>query len=283
MTSGLGQFVRTPKVNTSDQFKAKDNQGKPLLVWVREIKWVKTKYWKQKSESDRDPRGAEGVVVDLFSVNDNAAFINVLWMAGAVKDGLLPYVGSDQPLPVKIMMQEGGDYEGYLVVEALEGAELQAASAFYTSYPTYVNDTRVQRLAAWKAAAEAEQAASSAPAPAGPPPGVPTLAPIAGPAPTLASAPAVPPAPANAPFTQPPAAPAAPPAPAAEVPAAAAGYAAPGYVAPTAAPGAPAAAPPAVAAPVTPPAVAAPGGLTGETVEQLRARLAAMEAPAPQA
>lgn len=265
MTSGLGQFVRTPKVNSSDTFKAKDNQGKPLLVWVREAKHVKTKYWKQESEGTRDPRGAEGVVVDVFSLTDDAAYINVLWMAGAVKDGLLPYVGSDQPLPVKLTMQAGGDYEGYLVVEALEGAELEAASAFYTSYPTYVNDTRVQRLAAWKAAAEAEQAASSAPAPAGPPPGVPTLAPIAGPAPTAPAAPAAPPAPA------------------------AAGYAAPGYVAPTAAPGAPAAAPPAVAAPVTPPpaattpAPAAPGGLTGETVEQLRARLAAMEAPAPQA
>lgn len=271
MTSGLGQFVRTPKANSSDQFKAKDNQDKPLLVWVRESKHVKTKYWKQKSVGDRDERGAEGVVVDVFSLNDNAAFINVLWMAGAVKDGLLPYVGSDQPLPVKLVMQAGGDFEGYLVVEALEGAELTAASAFYSSYPTYVNDTRVQRLAAWKAAAEAEQAASSAPAPAGPPPGaaVPALAPIAGPAPTA-----------------PPAAPAAPPAPAAEVPAAAAGYAAPGYVAPTAPP-ASAAAPPAVAAPVTPPpaatppAPAAPGGLTGETVEQLRARLAALEAPAP--
>lgn len=260
--TGIGQYVK-PERQQGDRLQAQQMKNRPMLLWVREVKHLnKTKF---------SAEGGDAVYVDLIDLQSNNVYIQVMWMAGAIVDGLRPYAGDGNAYPTVIKEVEGGSFGHYNVIEPLDEAWMPHVTANLPAFANLIAQTRAAREAEW-AAAQAQQNQAPA-APAGPP--VPSLAP----------------APAAAPVAPPQAAPAAPPAPAAAVAPpvyAAPQYAAPAAAAPPAPPAAPVAAPPAVpaspAAPVAgipaPPAVAGvpapPGAVSGQTVDQLQAKLDAI-------
>lgn len=226
--TGLGQFVRKTSGTYVDNLKASDcaDQAVPLLVRVNEYKThLKTKH---------APNGdGEGVSVDVVNLRTNEVFVNVLWMGGAVRDQLRDYAGNGQLLPIKLIWDTSDNGNAFVTPEALEGAEFQHAANFVQQYPTYLDDQKNAKLAAWKAQQEqnagqpasapafpalsgpAPQAAPAAPAPAATPAPAPApAAPVAQPVPAQA-APA--PAPAAAPAPAPMPVAAVPPAPAGQV------------------------------------------------------------------
>ena len=74
----------------SDSFPAKDNVGKPLLVKALEVKMIeKTRYTQPGQNQGPKP----GVVVHVVDLTTGGRYRNVLWMGGAVVDGLTPFVG----------------------------------------------------------------------------------------------------------------------------------------------------------------------------------------------
>lgn len=272
--TGMGQYVK-PTQESGDRLQAQQMVDRPMLVWVRETKML--------AKTQFSANGGEAVFVDLIDLQTNDIYIRVMWMAGAIKDGLKQYAGDNNAYPVKIIKVKGGAFGYYNSIEPLDeqwtGYCVQNLAAFSAA------------VAAKRAEKEAEWAQAMTQQPPGPP-GPPAAPPLTAAAPAVPQAPVAaapqapvayaPPAPPVAPpvaYTPPapPAAPAyVPPAP----PAPPVAVAPPAFVAPAAAaPPAPPAPP--VAAMPAPPVPGAmptpPGTVSGETVDQLQARLAAMQ------
>ncbi|GAC1408742.1 MAG: hypothetical protein NVSMB60_30260 [Mycobacterium sp.] len=89
----FADFV-APAQEDSDPFPPKDNYNKPLLVKVRELK--------PSIVTANSPDGAPGLIVDLVDLTGrpNQPHRNVLWMGGAVVDGLKQYVNG-MPLVIR--------------------------------------------------------------------------------------------------------------------------------------------------------------------------------------
>lgn len=274
--TGIGQYVRPQNQAQGDRVQAQQMVDRPMLLWVKEIKHInRTQY-----QAD----GGDGVIVDFVDLQTNAVYIGVMWMAGALVDGLRPFVEDGNAYPVQIKKQKGGKFGYYNVIEPItEQPWLDYVAANFQVFVNLVAQTRAAKEQEW-AQAMAQQ--NQPPAPPAPPAGPPAnLTPAAAPvqqyappaaapaAPVQQPAPVAPPAPTA--IAPPQAPPAAPPAPAAPPQ-----YAAPGYAPPAAAPAAPpqapAAAPPQAPGIPAPPA-AAPGQVTNDSMAALQAQLDAIK------
>lgn len=133
---------------TSDSLKPSEAQDRPLVVKVVERREsIVTKF---------QPNGAPGVIVDVADVAADKVYAGVLWMNGALVDGLSPYVG--KTLPIKLVMtpaKKPGGYP-YLSIEALAGKELEAAAAWDSANPGAFEKRR-QELAAESGGEESGQ------------------------------------------------------------------------------------------------------------------------------
>lgn len=277
--TGIGHYVK-PERQQGDRLQAQQMKNRPMLLWVREAKHLN----KTKFSAD----GGDAIYVDLIDLQTNNVYIQVMWMAGAIVDGLRPYAGDGNAYPTVIKEVEGGSFGTYNVIEPLDEAWMPHVTANLPAFASLVAQTRAAKEAEWGQAL-AQQVQAPAAAAAAPP--VPSLAP----APAAAPAAPVAPPQAPAPVATPPAAAVAPPA-----------YTAPAYAAPPAPPAAPAAAPvgppaapaavpaPPAAVPAPPAGVAVPpppggapvagvpalppppGAVSGQTVDQLQAKLDAM-------
>lgn len=254
--TGIGQYVPPAPQSMGDRVQAQQMVDRPMLLWAREIKHInRTQY-----QAD----GGDGVIVDIIDLQTNAVYISVMWMAGALVDGLRPYVGDGNAYPMKIVKQTGGKHGSYNKFQQLDDPQwMNHITANFQAFVNLVAQTRAAKEAEW-AQAMAQQAPPAPPAvPAGPPanlapatapPAQPQYAPPAAPAPVQPVPVAVPPAPAAvAPPQAPPAAPAA---------------------APAAPPQAPVAAPQAAGIPAPP--AAAPGTVTNDQMAALQAKLDAI-------
>lgn len=85
MTAPQFEDYVPPVHEDSDEFKPKDNIDKPLMVKIREVK--------TGIVTEHSPDGGEGLIADLVDLSDGKIYRNVLWMGGAVVDGLKPMVG----------------------------------------------------------------------------------------------------------------------------------------------------------------------------------------------
>lgn len=93
------QTFTRPQFEDGDTFKPSENVGKPLIVKVRERK--------EGIVTDFTPApGGPGVVLDLVDLTTGQVSRAVLWMNGALVDGLTPYVGG-QPLVIKLAWIQG--------------------------------------------------------------------------------------------------------------------------------------------------------------------------------
>ncbi|MGI8313313.1 hypothetical protein [Saccharopolyspora hattusasensis] len=132
-----------PSRPNGDGLPAKEAVDKPLIVVVREHRQgIVTKF---------SPDGKDGITVDVADLTTDSTFLDVLWMNGAIVDGLAPHVG--KAMPVKLVWTPGKSGYPYLSVAPLEGAELQLAAAWATK-----NGDRIERERAERGFGKREQA-----------------------------------------------------------------------------------------------------------------------------
>lgn len=181
----LGTFTPRPAVR-GDQLPARDVVDRPLVVLVREHRMG------IQSRFRTEP--ADGVVLDVADITSDSVWIDVLWMNGAVVDGLAPYVG--QAVPIKLTWTpsaKGGN--PYIAAAPLEGADLARAQQWAAANPNRFEQERAKRAAA-------QAATGGAPQVPGAPTNPPSFVPL-GQAPATAPAAPAPVAPAPAPAAAP--------------------------------------------------------------------------------
>jgi hypothetical protein len=76
-----------PEVTEGDQYRPYENYGKALIV--------KTKQRKEGIITKNSPDGGPGVIVDLVELDSGEVFRDVLWMSGAIVDGLSQYANKE--------------------------------------------------------------------------------------------------------------------------------------------------------------------------------------------
>jgi len=199
----LGQFVKTTQNTFTEKFQARAaaTGQRPLLVFVREYKEGLT------TEHAKDGTG-KGVVLDVLDLglyasnpgHPDSVYCNVLWMGGAVRDQLRPYVGQEAPLPIKLAWTTpAGGGTQYIVPEALEGDWLTYAQQIYDADRQFVDKVKAAKKAKWEQDNPAPVPGMGALAPAQAPVAAPVMqAPVAAP-PVQQQAPVIPPAPVAAP------------------------------------------------------------------------------------
>ncbi len=163
----FGSFERQAAAN-GDAWKASDAVNKPLIVTVTERReGIVTKF---------QPGGAPGIIADVADIQADAVYVGVLWMNGAIVDNLSPYLG--QTVPVKLVYETAKNGTNtYITVEALKGAELDAAAKWGAVNGERFNQRRAELAA--QAGVAAPEAPSPAPAAASPAAGAQTAAPAA--------------------------------------------------------------------------------------------------------
>lgn len=88
-----------PAFEDSDEFKPKDNVDKPLMVKVREFK--------TGIITEHSPEGGDGITVDLVDLSDGKIYRNVLWMGGAIVDGLKQHAGTPKVTVLRFERRKG--------------------------------------------------------------------------------------------------------------------------------------------------------------------------------
>lgn len=190
----FGTFERSERI-TTDKVRIDTLDGHNLLVRVQDFR--------AEFKSTAYPTPKPVVFVDVADLSTGQVYIGALWGAAAVVDGLKPYAGTGQVLPVSVEAVAGGAHGKWMRLNPLEGDALTVAGQWYESYwAQHVDAVRAQR--------EAEAKVEAVPAPTAPAANpAPALAPVQATAPaTPAAAPPVAAAPAQAaapPVTTPPA------------------------------------------------------------------------------
>lgn len=140
----IGKFEKQARIQ-GDKLDVRTIVGRPLLVRVMETvpDFASTAY----------PEPKEVVFVDVVDLMSGAIYINALWGAAAIVDGLKEQAGQDVLLPVKVVQRVSGrSGRTYQDLAALEDQELALAHAWAQANEPKIDDARRTREAAAKAA-----------------------------------------------------------------------------------------------------------------------------------
>lgn len=170
--TGLGQYNK-PQGSQGDRVQAQQMVDRPILVWVRKLQHLN----RTKFSAD----GGDAIYIDFVDLLSNQVYIEVMWMAGAIVDGLKQYAGDGNAYPVKVVKVQGGQWGSYQTIESLSD-DPQWMAHIQANLPVFqqlVAQTRAQKEAEWATAMA--QAQQPPPVPNGPP--APALAPVGAAAP----------------------------------------------------------------------------------------------------
>lgn len=225
---GLGNY-EPPSLQQGDKVQAQSLADHALVVQVLERKFI--------SRTQHAPQGKDAIILDVFDINTQEIYCGVMWMGGAIVDGLSPYADTGQALPITLVWTANkGGGNSYLSPRPLEGENLSVAAQWVQARPNMFIDARNEKGYGpyeKEGAVHLAPVQNSMPAPAAPPAAPPmppgytavrqlSPAPVAAPAPAPVAAPPAPapmaaaPAPVAAPVPEAAPAPApvaAPPAP----------------------------------------------------------------------
>ncbi len=137
MTTTLGTFSPPARIE-NDSIRVDSLYNTPLLVKV--VKYI------EDFVSPKYPNPKPVIVVDCVNLATGDIYIGPMWGAGAVVDGLRPYAGTDQVLPV-MPYEKQGKVNSYVALKMLEGPALANATAWFTTYPTALADRRAAKEA----------------------------------------------------------------------------------------------------------------------------------------
>ena len=157
----LGNYEPTQRPGmVGDNFPAKDNVNKPLIVFVREFRTgVKTKFNSDPTQSGYKPEGADAVILDIVDLTDNSVHVGALWMNPAITDNLADKVGTYYPIELRWTTPQRGGSQ-YVAIYKLDGEQLAFANEWATKYGQWFEQERDRKLAEQAAAAEAAMATS---------------------------------------------------------------------------------------------------------------------------
>lgn len=114
-----------PPVNPdSDTYKPYEHYGNHAICKVLE--------YKPEVVTPNSPNGAPAVIVDVYDLNEKAAFRNVLMMTGAIVDGFKPHVGGP-PLVIQWEKTVGNSGRSYARPAPAVPAAIEAAEAVYAA------------------------------------------------------------------------------------------------------------------------------------------------------
>ena len=168
--TGLGQYTK-PQGSQGDRIQAQQMVDRPLLVWVRKTQHLqRTKF---------SATGGDAVYIDFVDLLSNQVYIEVMWMAGAIVDGLKQYAGDGNAYPVKVVKVQGGQWGSYQTIESLsEDPQWMAhIQANLPAFQQLVAQTRAQKEQEWAIAMQQAQQPPAPPQAPGMPP-APTLTPM---------------------------------------------------------------------------------------------------------
>lgn len=112
-----------PALEESDSFKPKENFDKPLLVKVREFKTgIVTEF---------SPDGNDGIIVDLVDLTTGTKYSNVLWMGGAIVDGLKMHAGTPKVLVIRFEKRKSNSGRTYPAPAKSTDADKELARKYY--------------------------------------------------------------------------------------------------------------------------------------------------------
>lgn len=163
--TGLGQYVK-PQGSQGDRVQAQQMVDRPILVWVRKLQHLN----RTKFSAD----GGDAIYIDFIDLQSNQVYIEVMWMAGAIVDGLKQYAGDGNAYPVKVVRVQGGQWGSYQTIESLseDAYWMNHVQQYLPVFQQLVAQTRAQKEQEWAIAMQQSQQAPPPPpgAPAGPPP-----------------------------------------------------------------------------------------------------------------
>ena len=121
MALTLGPYTAPAPKEAGDSFRPSDHVGDVLIVKVLEFKTgIVTQY---------KPDGGDGVTVDICNLTEKGAlYQDVLWMNGALVDGLKAYTGG-QPLVVRLIDKQGAK-NTYIALEPGTGDDVKLAEQY---------------------------------------------------------------------------------------------------------------------------------------------------------
>jgi len=109
-----------PERSDGDSFKPSEHIDTPLIVAVREHKTgIVTEF---------SPDGKDGVIVDACAYGSGLVATDVLWMNGALVDGLKGYIG--QTLVIRLVWAKGKSGRDYVTIAQATPEELKAAEKY---------------------------------------------------------------------------------------------------------------------------------------------------------
>lgn len=119
MALTLGSYTPPAPAEAGDTFRPSDHVGDVLIVKVLEHKTgIVTKY---------KPEGGDGVTVDICDLTEKGAiYHDVLWMNGALVDGLKDYAGKG-PMVITLAYREAKSGNQYIGVDPATEKQLTAA------------------------------------------------------------------------------------------------------------------------------------------------------------
>jgi hypothetical protein len=125
MTAPQFEDYVPPVQEDSDVFRPKENFDKPLLIKVREFK--------QGIVTEHSPDGGEGIIVDLVDLTDGKVYRNVLWMGGAIVDGLKAHAGTPKVLVIRFEKRKSNSGRTYPSPISSTDEDKARARSYYES------------------------------------------------------------------------------------------------------------------------------------------------------
>ena len=119
MALTLGSYTPPAPKESGDNYKPSEHVGSVLIVKVLEHKTgIVTQY---------KPDGGDGVTLDICDLTAKGeTYTDVLWMNGALVDGLKEYAGKG-PLVITLAWRTGSSGRDYLAIEPATEKQLTAA------------------------------------------------------------------------------------------------------------------------------------------------------------
>lgn len=122
-------YVPPPPPEAGDKYKPIEHLGRTLIVMVNEFK--------PSIVTPNSPNGGPGVIVDLVDLDDPAEptiYRDVLWMSGAIVDGLRTHAGSRKPVLIVFRSQVGKSGRAYPLADPVGEAGQERAAKFYAAH-----------------------------------------------------------------------------------------------------------------------------------------------------
>lgn len=144
MALGVGEWTPPARIQ-GDQRRVDSLVGRPIIVVVRDVL--------ENHSSRAYPEPKDKVIVDLVDLagptddfTQPRIYVNCLWGAGAVVDGLKEYKGDGKAYMVKPGSTKSANGRDYIILEPLAGDERAFAMNWLSRNPEAIDAARAEKV-----------------------------------------------------------------------------------------------------------------------------------------